>query len=344
MKINKEVYVIGVYPPPYGGATVKCELFCKMLKNVGIIANKIDIYEANRNKTKIIGILKTCIKAYKSNNPVVYCLDSKRLRIMIFLQKMFKKSFTNTTVLVIGGIFHETVAEHPAFEKCMKRGNGIWVETEGMKENLLKRGFDNVEVFPNPKSQIGNCYPQNAKKNKELKLVYFSQISREKGVEEIIKLVGLLSNKTEISYKLDFYGHIVPEVKDKFDEFINNSLNVSYCGIFDSTKSSVYKKLNEYDILLFPTRWKGEGVPGILVEAKMAGVAVIASPMNFNKEIVCENMNEGFILEKEYPQEMLNIIERCYKDRDLLNRMKIGSYQSRKRYTLEEYEDMIEKL
>ena len=55
-------------------------------------------------------------------------------------------------------------------------------------------------------------------------------------------------------------------------------------------------------------------------------------------------MNEGFILEKEYPQEMLNIIERCYKDRDLLNRMKIGSYQSRKRYTLEEYEDMIEKL
>lgn len=182
------------------------------------------------------------------------------------------------------------------------------------------------------------------KKNKELKLVYFSQISREKGVEEIIKLVGLLNNKTEISYKLDFYGHIVPEVKDEFDKFINNSLNVNYCGIFDSTKSSVYKKLNEYDILLFPTRWKGEGVPGILVEAKMAGVAVIASPMNFNKEIVCENMNEGFILEKEYPQEMLNIIERCYKDRDLLDRMKMGSYQSRKRYALEEYEDMIEKL
>lgn len=82
MNINKEVYVIGVYPPPYGGATVKCELFCKMLKNVGIIANRIDIYEASRNKTKIIGILKMCIKAYKSNNPVVYCLDSKRLRVI----------------------------------------------------------------------------------------------------------------------------------------------------------------------------------------------------------------------------------------------------------------------
>lgn len=117
----------------------------------------------------------------------------------------------------------------------MKSMNRIWVETEGMKENLFKRGFENVEVFPNPKFQIGNCYPKNAQKNKELKLVYFSQISREKGVEEIIKLIRLLNDKTEISYKLDFYGHIVLEIKDKFDKFINNSLNVNYCGIFDST-------------------------------------------------------------------------------------------------------------
>ena len=76
----------------------------------------------------------------------------------------------------------------------------------------MKCGFEYVEIFPNPKSQLGICYPQNAHKNKELKLVYFSQISREKGVEEIILFVGLLNNKTEISYKLDFYGHIVPEV------------------------------------------------------------------------------------------------------------------------------------
>ena len=27
--------------------------------------------------------------------------------------------------------------------------NGVWVETEGMKENLLKSGFENVEIFPN---------------------------------------------------------------------------------------------------------------------------------------------------------------------------------------------------
>lgn len=344
MKVNKEIYVIGVYPPPYGGATVKCELFCKMLNNVNFIANRIDIYEASRNILKSISVLKKCIIAYRSNRPIVYCLDSKRLRVMIFFQRIFKKSFANTTILVIGGIFHKTVERFPTFEKRMKGVKGIWVETEGMKEHLLKRGFDNVEVFPNPKSQTGNCHPKNTQNNNELKIVFFSQISKEKGVEEIIKLVGLLNDTTKISFKLDFYGHIVPEIKEKFDEFISSSMNVFYCGVFNATKSSVYQKLNEYDILLFPTKWKGEGVPGILVEAKMAGIAVIASPMNFNKEIIREDMDEGFLLEKDYSQEMLAIIKRCYEDRELLNRIKTGSYQSRKRYALEEYENMIEKL
>lgn len=104
------------------------------------------------------------------------------------------------------------------------------------------------------------------------------------------------------------------------------------------------KKLNEYDILLFPTHWKGEGVPGILVEAKMAGLAVIASPMNFNAEIIREDKDEGFLLKKDYPNEMLEIIQKCMKDKKLLEHIKLESYRSRKRYAISEYEKMIKDL
>lgn len=342
--MERKCYVIGVYPPPHGGATIKCESFCYTLKNNQIQVEKIDAYEPSRHKSKIFRLLKQCLCAFKSNDSIVYCLDSKRLRVMFFIQKYFKTSFANTTVLVVGGIFHETVAGHPALERRMKCVKGIWVETEGMKEQLLQRGFKNIEVFPNPKSEIDSCYPRSIKEDEKLRLVFFSQISKEKGIESIIQLVNLLNANEKISYELDFYGHIVPEIKDEFEQFINHSINVRYCGVFDSTKTSVYKKLNGYDILLLPTIWKGEGVPGILVEAKMAGIAVITSGTNFNKEIIRVSKDEGFILERDYPQEMLNIIQQCYKDRKLLQRMKIGSYQSRKRYSLEEYEKMIEKL
>lgn len=341
--MEKECYVIGVYPPPYGGATVKCELFCDMLDKNGFIPYKVDVMEASRKKNKINSVFTKCIKAFKSEAPIIYCMDSKRLKVVVSLQKLFKKSFKRTTILVIGGVFHETVAEDARFEYVMKQVKEIWVETEGMRENLYKIGFRNVEVFPNPKSEQGSCKPQMAKEQEKLQLVFFSQISKEKGVDSIIRLVELL-DENKIQYQLDFYGHIVPQFKDEFEKFIDRSQRVKYCGVFDSTKSSVYKKLNQYDILLFPTMWKGEGVPGILVEAKMAGVAVIASPMNFNKEIIREEDKEGFLLKKQYPEEMLEIIKMCSENIDLLNRIKKSSYNSRKRYSLEKYEDMIEKI
>ena len=174
--------------------------------------------------------------------------------------------------------------------------------------------------------------------------MFFSQISKEKGVKDIIKLVHVLDSSKDIKYSLDFYGQIVEEFKKEFEEFVSKSPNVRYCGVFDSTKSSVYKKLNEYDILLFPTHWKGEGVPGILVEAKMAGLAVIASPMNFNAEIIREDKDEGFLLKKDYPNEMLEIIQKCMRDKKLLEHIKLESYRSRKRYAISEYEKMIKCL
>lgn len=172
VKCDNKIYVIGVYPPPYGGATVKCELFCDMLDKNGFVSLKVDVFEASRKKSKIISVFRKCIEAFRSEVPSVYCLDSKRLKAVVLLQKLFKKSFKRTTILVIGGVFHETVAEDTAFENAMKQVKGIWVETEGMREKLNQRGFRNVEVFPNPKSEQGSCLPKIVEEKRELQLVF----------------------------------------------------------------------------------------------------------------------------------------------------------------------------
>lgn len=260
------------------------------------------------------------------------------------LQCLFEKSFKDTVVLAMGGMFHETVSANAAFCKRLKKVKEIWVETDGMKIQLEEMGFSNIEIFPNPKSEKGYCRPRYSEARQPLHLVFFSQISKEKGVKDIIKLVRILNENKEISYELDFYGHIVFDMKEEFEKFVHQSHHVHYCGVFDATNKNVYQKLNEYDLLLFPTRWFAEGVPGILVEAKMAGLAVVASDHNFNSEIIQIDKGEGFLLEENYPQEMFNIIQRCSRDRELLNKVKENSFQSRKRYALEEYTDMIKKL
>ena len=101
---------------------------------------------------------------------------------------------------------------------------------------------------------------------------------------------------------------------------------------------------DEYDILLFPTHWNTEGVPGILVEAKMAGVAVIASDRSYNSELIQVDKNEGVVIHQPYFSEMYKYIKKMYFDREYLQKIKEGSSQSRKRYALEEYKDMIQKL
>ena len=126
-----------------------------------------------------------------------------------------------------------------------------------------------------------------------------------------------------------------------FQEFIRKNENVRYCGVFDTIRNNVYQKLNEYDILLFPTKHATEGVPGILVEAKMAGVAVIASDRCYNAELVVEADLEGKLVHQDYAQEMYEIIVEFDLNRDLLNKIKRGSFKSSERYTIEKYNEMV---
>jgi len=50
--------------------------------------------------------------------------------------------------------------------------------------------------------------------------------------------------------------------------------------------------------MLFPTFWVGEGFPGIIIDAYIAGLPIIASDWNLNGEIIDEK-ETGFIIKKK---------------------------------------------
>lgn len=342
--MKKKCNVIGVFPPPYGGATVKCKLFNEILQNNGYCTYIIDIYEINRKKQKVFPIFFECIKAFCSKEPIIYCLDSKRLNVITLLQNLFAFSFPRTTVVAVGGAFNEVLLELPSLKERLKRVGNIWVETEGLKEQLRNMGFKNIEFFPNPKSEQGSCRPQMSDPREPLKILYFSQISREKGVGDIIDLVELLEKDKTVSFEMDFYGHVEENFDLEFQKFLRRSKNVKYCGIYDSTKQDLYSKLNEYDVLLFPTHWNTEGVPGILVEAKMAGLAIIASDRSYNSEIVRTEKMEGILLYQDYVKEMFEAIKKLSAERGYLMEIKEASYQSRERYAMSSFEEIVKKI
>lgn len=333
-------------PPPYGGVTVKNKLLYELISQKEDIVI-IDLMECKRSIRKIPYTLLKCIKEWKTADNIIYGIGtSERLKLLLQIQKLLSKSLFKTSVIAMGGVFDKSVLKDKFLKVEGRKLKGIWVETNGMKKNLNHYGFENVHIFPNPKTGKGSCLPRKLNVSDKLRVVYFSQISREKGVEDIFKTITLLeeSYKKNNSIIFDFYGHVVEDFKEEFMSFVASHKNVNYHGIFDSTKNSLYKKLNEYDILLFPTHWDTEGVPGILVESKMAGLAVIASNKSFNEEIIREESYEGIIIKKDYAYEMSKSIIKLKENPELLIKLKENSFKSRERFELEKFSNICEEL
>ena len=55
--------------------------------------------------------------------------------------------------------------------------------------------------------------------------------------------------------------------------------------------------LAKYDAMLFPTYWHGEGFPGIIIDAFVSGLPVIATDWSLNADII-EDGKTGVILKE----------------------------------------------
>jgi glycosyltransferase involved in cell wall biosynthesis len=164
-----------------------------------------------------------------------------------------------------------------------------------------------------------------------LKLVFVSQIAVAKGVFIILDALKRLEIEyPEIHIKLDFYGPIDEVIKTEFETRINQVGNANYCGYLDlmNDSDSCYCILANYDLLVLPTFWKGEGIAGAFIDAFISGLPVLTTSWNINEEIIADNYN-GWIISPQNVDELVNKILLISKDNDKLNKMKYNAFQSR---------------
>lgn len=305
MKKEDAVFICEL-PPPYGGVTIKNNYIIQKIFDTYDV-KIIDLMKCKKKKFFIFKTMFDIIKAYVDKSIVIYGSGSyKRLEILLNVQNLIggRKSLQKTVNVVMGGMFYNTLLKNTRFSKIVSKLKINLVETRGMKKQLEELNIKNVDIFPNAKS-INNSLSakQRTGRERKIKCLFFSQISCEKGVDE------------------------------------NN--NVTYQGVFDATKNNVYEKLHEYDILLFPSRWKGEGVPGVLIESKMAGIVPIVSNHLYNSEIVLNNI-EGIVLEKkDIGLQMSEMIKKLLEREDIYNNLANGAFESRRRYSLEDYKELF---
>lgn len=194
--------------------------------------------------------------------------------VLLYAQNRGKKIYYD----VIGGWLPELIENKKKLCKCLRQFDGIWVETEQMKRDLETLHFKNISVIPNFKEITPLDINELLIKDKyPLPICTFSRVIKEKGISDAIEAV----NKINTKYKnalltLDIYGEIGEEYKDEFWELLRNVPSyIRYKGVvFPQESVNVIKN---YYLLLFPTHFFTEGIPGTLIDAYCAGVPVISA-------------------------------------------------------------------
>ena len=324
---------------PNGGEEFKNQLFVKQLHEKGY---NIDVIDTIYWRTSPFIVINLLVKIFfASYNKIILSASSKSvyrlIRIIYFLNK---KKLSKIIYFVIGGYFPDALIVGIYNYKYYRGLNKIVVEGEILKKKVVSVGLiSNVIVIPNFKETIKF---QNLLNNvniiKQNKFLYISTISAEKGVDLLFEAIDLIQLNPELhfDYQIDFYGPVEETYKEKFEKKLRQySEFVSYKGYLDIMKEpqNSYSVISTYEALIFPTLYKGEGFPGVIIDSYIAGIPVITTKWNMNEEIV-ENEFNGIILTQNNALELSRALISLSVDKNRREKMSTNNKEKAHLYDI----------
>ena len=192
---------------------------------------------------------------------------------------------------VVGGNLLEVLEKKQNYLPSIQNLRGIFVQGRKMAETLKNQyRIPNAVYVPNAKPYYAITPATCAPAASVLQFVFLSRLHPDKGIDLILRCAERLDREGfGNKFRIDFYGK--PATSDYEQEFrkrIETLENVSYSGVLNLKEEAGYRTLCRYDMMLFPTYWYGEGFPGIVIDAYIAGVPLIASDWNMNTEVITE--------------------------------------------------------
>lgn len=291
------------------GQTVKTKnIYNELVKKYGEEnISKIDTFNWKKHP---IYFIRKCRKELRNTENLIILPAHNGVKVFVpffnFWNKFYHKKIFYA---VVGGWLPELLASKVWLTKEIRKLSKVFVETTKMKEDLSKLAIKNVEILVNFKSiPILNEKDLKYEYSRPLELCTFSRVMKEKGIEDAIDVVKKINEETnEIVYTLDIYGPIDKSYVDRFKKLKNTLPSyIKYAGCVDSEKS--VEVLKKYYLLLFPTKFKTEGIPGTIIDALSAGVPVVASKWENYADILVNEEN-SFLFNMNDLKEFENILK-----------------------------------
>ena len=307
------------------GQTVKTRNLYNELKKEGKEIQTIDTQCWKKRKYRFF---KEIVKSFFKSKKIVLVVASNGAKILVPLL-VFLKKFHKVQIYycAVGSWLDVRIDKNIILRHCCKKIDTIFVETEELKSNLSIKGYNNVKKMYNFKNF--NSIVTDNKSNYEYKhFCTFSRVMKEKGIEDAIYAINELNCTEEEKIYLDIYGPIEKSYEQDFKKLINNQNGyIRYIGNINPEDSIKY--ISKYYMLLFPTRYIKEGLPGTIIDSYNAGVPIISSNWNSAEEFV-KNNETGLIYEfgnkEELKKKILYAIENKERIENMREKAKEFSY------------------
>lgn len=203
------------------------------------------------------------------------------------------------------------------YHYCLALADLILVEGKKYIPFLQSHGFSAL-YFPNYTDIRSNILLEKYTSEKKLHFIYIGRVIAEKGVDDSIATLKILSEIHNVDLIFTIVGRYestyYKNLQKKFGPFINN---ITFTGFKD--KVEISRLLQTSDFFMFLSTWDGEGHSNSVNEAMAAGIPIFYYDHGFTREIVD---NDIFLLENSsYSINALKMLK-IIKDDNLINKEK----------------------
>lgn len=182
------------------------------------------------------------------------------------------------------------------FQKTVLKAEVLFLQTQALMAYYADSGGNTVQMPTCRKSPPGELTQKKQPFRK--RFVFLGHVKESKGIDEIIAVAGQLPE----DYTLHIYG---PITQFKYRQQFRKNKPI-YRGLLKP--QDILPTLSNYDVLVLPTYYEGEGYPGVIIEAFSLGLPVITTRWKAIPELVKDG-ETGLLISPRSSEELYSAIK-----------------------------------
>lgn len=338
------VLFFGKIPPPYIGPAVATQkiINSKLKDQFNLVLFDIshhksidDLGKYNfSNVTSAMGQYWRLIKEIRRVKPDIVYMPSQQTTIAYLRDIPFwmivKLSGRKLICHLRGGYFRKWYEnETPGWMKFLVRFWQKRIDAQIVLGDNLIQMYEPVmpreRIYVVPNAGDYDIPAVERAKDEKIKVLYLGNFIETKGVLDTLSAYHELNEETQRKVEFLFAGNWhEPETKQKMEELAAKAAPNKIQFLGPVAGEDKFRLLASCDIMVFPTFYRNEGHPWVLVESIAAGLAVISTDHAAVSQTVIDGFN-GFLVAKNNPAEIARKVEELVANPELMETMKGNS-------------------